>query len=206
MGVRLYIRDSKGRFVKGDMRESEKAIDLFGSRIIRDGRNILTSFKKSPSGNLYMDYKFNVTYFKNRADLSLSFGQAMLYWRFVNEGVRGAGYPPRKSDSKRKNKRGLARGMGSPFKFSLKQPPLRPILQWVQKKGLRAKNQKGLALYIASEIKAKGLPRTQFVTRPIKDNFKKLPDNIIKGLAIDVEKLLEKLPDPMEKIKINIAT
>jgi hypothetical protein len=204
MGVKLYIRDAKGRFIKGDMTEAEKEIDLFGSRIIRDGRNILTSFKKSSVGNLYRDYKFNVTYFKNRADLSLSFGQAIFYWRFVNEGVRGAGYPRRKPKSKRKNKQGLARGMGSPFKFSLKQPPLRPILEWVQKKGLRAKSQKGLAFYIASEIKAKGLPRTQFVTRPIKNNFKKVPDKIIKGLAMDLERLLKKLPDPMEEINITL--
>ena len=110
MGVKLYIRDAKGRFIKGDMTEAEKEIDLFGSHIIRDGRNILTSFKKSSVGNLYRDYKFNVTYFKNRADLSLSFGQAIFYWRFVNEGVRGAGYPRRKPKSKRKNIQGIVTG------------------------------------------------------------------------------------------------
>ena len=194
--LRLRLRDPKGKFISGDMKESRKEIDLFGERVIRDGKNILRFFKKDDTGNLMRGYDFNSKYTKNGADINLSFGLATFYWKYIDEGVRGAGGFKGS---------GRARGAGSFFKFSTKQPPLSAILPWVKRKGLGGGKPKSVAFAIALSIKRRGLTRTQFVTRPIEDNFKRLPDEVVKGLAIDLEALLEKLPDPLNKGTMKLA-
>jgi len=207
--LRLRLRGSDGKFISGDMKRAREEIDLFGENVVLQGKNILRFFKKDATGNLKRDYKFNAKYTKNGADMNLSFGKAFYYWRFIDEGVRGAGGSTggttKKGTQSKRGGTGLARGLGSPFKFGLKQPPLRPILAWVKRKGISSKNQRGLAFAIALSIKRRGLVRTQFVSKPIEDNFKRLPEDVVQGLAIDLETLLEKLPDPMEKMSINLT-
>jgi hypothetical protein len=200
--LRLRLRGSDGKFISGDMKRAREQIDLFGENVVLQGKNILRFFKKEATGNLKRDYKFNAKYTKNGADMNLSFGKAFYYWRFIDEGVRGAGGA---TSGGKRGGTGAARGLGSRFKFGLKQPPLRPILAWVKKKGISSTNQRGIAFAIALSIKRRGLVRTQFVSKPIEDQFKKLPEDVIKGMAIDLEKLLEKLPDPMEKMTITLT-
>jgi len=194
--LRLRLRDAKGKFLSADMTESRKAIEIFGERVIRDGINILKLNKKDSTGNLINGYKFNSKFTKNGADINLSFGLASFYWQYIDEGVRGAGgYKGR----------GKLRGAGSFFGYSEKQPPLRAILPWVKRQGIGGEKPESVAFAIALSIKRRGLTRTQFVTRPVEDNFKRLPDKVVKGLAIDLDTLLEKLPDPMMKASIQLG-
>ena len=167
-----------------EFKNTIQAMQKLGSNVVREGKGILKRKKKTTSKNtLYNDFDYLVTADKNSVTLEFVFGGAEDYWAFVDEGVRGAGGYKGS---------GKMRGQGSPFKYSTKQPPLSVILSWVKSKGLTGKSQRGIAFAVARSIKQRGLTRTQFITKPIKEQYKKLPNELTKAFALDLENLLDK--------------
>ena len=195
MPIRLQLRSPDGKFISGSTKEAEKIFTIFGSNVIKGGRKILNKKKKRATGDLFNDYHYTLKSTKTSLTMAFEFGKASDYWAFVDEGVKGAGGFKGS---------GRMRGQGSPFKFKTKQPPLSAILPWVKLKGIGGKNQRGIAFAIALNIKRRGLERTQFFSKPLEEQIQKLPTDIVKGFANDVEKLLDKLPDELVVIKDKI--
>jgi len=199
----LFFREPKGRIIKVPSNYSVKDITKFGTNVVSKGKMILGSYKGGykATGTLLSNYKFTSKFTKNGAIINLDFGAAGLYWRFVNEGVRGAGGTTATKKSKRGGT-GLLRGVGSPFAFkkSGPMPPPNAIKRWMSNKGIApgpGESKDGLAYAIALTIKRRGLYRTRFVDKPVKEEFKKIPDTLIEAMAMDVDRLLQKLPNPI---------
>jgi len=95
------------------------------------------------------------------------------YWKFVNEGVRGA--------------KSGAKAQGSPFQYKTKMPPRQSIEEWITNKGISVGGVRGqrenprasLAAVIQRRIYNFGTPRTLFLD-------KALPESLMKALTEDV--------------------
>jgi hypothetical protein len=95
------------------------------------------------------------------------------YWKFVNEGVRGA------QDG--------SKAIGSPFQYRDKMPPRQAIEDWITNKGINPGGSRGqrmqprasLAAAIQRNIYRFGTPRTLFFD-------KALPESLMKALTEDV--------------------
>ena len=161
-----------------------QALQKLGNNVVKEGKGVLRKTKKS-SGNLYKDFNYLVTNQKDSVTLEFKFGRAEDYWQFVDEGVRGVGGFKGS---------GRARGQGSPFKYSSKMPPRKPLIQWIKSKGLKGRDAKGrfisnnsFGFLIQRSIFQRGLTRTQYFSKPFTEQFNKQTNNITEAFADDVE-------------------
>tara|TARA_R100001463_G_scaffold2983_3_gene12377 strand:+ start:674 stop:1204 length:531 start_codon:yes stop_codon:yes gene_type:complete len=169
-----------------------QSLQKLGRDVVQEGRGILKKKKKTTSGNtLYNDFDYLVTNQQDSVTLEFEFGGAEDYWQFVDEGVKGVGGFKGS---------GRARGQGSPFKFSSKMPPRKPLMQWIKNKPLKGRDKKGrfikresFAFLIQRSIFQRGLERTQFFSKPFTQQLNKQTDNITKAFADDLEIALEQI-------------
>jgi hypothetical protein len=175
-----------------EFKNTIQSLQKFGTNVVKEGKSILRSKKKTTSGNtLYNDFDYLVTTAKDSITLEFEFGGAEDYWQFVDEGVRGAGGFKGS---------GKARGQGSPFKYSTKMPPRRFIDRWIVSKPLKEARdkagrfiaRKSLAFLIQRSIFQRGLERTQFFSKPFTKQLNKETEKITKAFADDLELALEK--------------
>ena len=178
-----------------------QALQKLGNNVVKEGRGILKK-KKKGSGNLFNDFDYLVTNQRDSVTLEFEFGRAKDYWQFVDEGVRGAG-------GYEGNARPKKRGQGSPFKYSSKMPPQKPLLDWIKSKGVKGRvdkkwksagnrggqfiTNKSFAFLIQRSIFQRGLSRTQFFSKPFTEQLNKQTDNITKAFADDLEIALEQI-------------
>ena len=169
-----------------------QALQKFGNNVVKEGKDILKKKKKTTSGNtLFNDFDYLVTKQQDSVTLEFEFGGAEDYWQFVDEGVKGVGGFKGS---------GRARGQGSPFKFSSKMPPRKPLMQWIKNKPLKGRDKKGrfikresFAFLIQRSIFQRGLERTQFFSKPFTEQLNKQTDNITEAFADDLEIALEQI-------------
>ena len=169
-----------------------QALQKFGNNVVKEGKDILKKKKKTTSGNtLFNDFDYLVTNQQDSVTLEFEFGRAEDYWQFVDEGVKGVGGFKGS---------GRARGQGSPFKFSSKMPPRKPLMQWIKNKPLKGRDKKGrfikresFAFLIQRSIFQRGLERTQFFSKPFTEQLNKQTDNITEAFADDLEIALEQI-------------
>ena len=163
-----------------------QALQKLGNNVVKEVKCILKKKKKTTSGNtLFNDFDYLVTNQQDSVTLEFKFGRAEDYWQFVDEGVRGVGGFKGS---------GRARGQGSPFKYSSKMPPRKPLIQWIKSKGLKGRDAKGrfisnnsFGFLIQRSIFQRGLTRTQFFSKPFTEQFNKQTNNITEAFADDVE-------------------
>ena len=179
--MRLQFRDPKtGKFVKGDTKNLDATFTKFGSNIIQKARIILSKDKKS-SSRLYSNLSYKLKVHKSGLSFSVDFGGASDYWKYVDEGVQGVGgYTGNRSPK--------MRGRGSKFKFRYANPGGKLVNALKKAYGLSTSNAFGAGY----NIKRRGLTRTQFITKPIKQEYKKLSNDLTKAFALDIERLLDK--------------
>ena len=188
MAIRLQFRNPvTGKFVKMKPTNTIKTFETYGSNVIKQARKILNEKEKRNKGTLFNSLSYNIREHKSGLSFAIDFGRASKYWKFVDEGVRGIGYSDVKNKSK-KNRRGIARGMGSPFKFRYANPGGKLVQALKKQYGLSTSH----AFLAGYKIKRRGLERTQFITKSVKDQYKKLPEKVLKAFALDVEELLNK--------------
>ena len=175
-----------------EFKNTIQALQKLGNNVVKEGRGILKKKKKTTSSNtLYNDFDYLVTNQKDSVTLEFEFGGAEDYWKFVDEGVKGAGGFKGS---------GRARGQGSPFKFSSKMPPRKPLMQWIKNKPVKGRDAKGkfitndsFAFLIQRSIFQRGLTRTQFFSKPFTEQLNKQTDNITRAFADDLEVALEQI-------------
>ena len=177
-----------------------QAMQNMGYDVVRKGKRILKKRKKlTKRRGLYKGFNYNVKKELKGVTLEFVFGSARKYWQFVDEGVKGSGGFKGS---------GRARGKGSPFKFKSKNIKQGVIAKWIKNKPLKlrgadgkfkAKTQANInsaAWGIGYGIKRRGLERTQFFSRPYKEEVDE--DMIAKAFADDIENELDERLDNIE--------
>ena len=147
-------------------KNTEAALDKFGKYLVKEARKNLTRKKKNNTKGLYKSLDYEVKAMPN----SINFDFLMQeYGEWVDKG-RKAG----------------------------KMPPVSAIEKWVSQRKIQFRDNKGrfetyrtTAFIIARSIKKRGIPATNFYSRPFKLGFNRLPPELTQANALDLEDFLD---------------
>lgn len=172
----------------------EKEFNDFGKRVIKQARTNLSKKNINATKDLYNSMKYETKVFPSGA---LEFNFYMEdYWRFIDEGVRGVGgtkanggrWKVKKSTGRFKYKPGGGKNKPSPKHFS----------KWLTIKGKGVRDAKGRFIprksaqfAVANAVYHQGIEQTDFFKRSFELAYQKLPEEIIRAYANDLDKFLE---------------
>ena len=169
-----------------DQENLDIELKKFKDYVIQQSRSNLTKGRHNFTKSLYNSIKGESKAYPRSYLLSFSMDEHGYY---QDQGVRG-----KSSNIKAPN---------SPFKFGSgtgkKGGLTEGIKKWVRAKRFQFKNREtgkfmsyeSTALLIARSIYNKGLKPTLFFTKPFTNAFKRLPDEMVKGLSMDVDRLFK---------------
>ena len=150
--------------MKGE--NTKKALDKFGKYLVKESRKNLTRKKKNVTNSLYESLDYDVKAMPNSFEFDFLMNE---YGEWVDKG-RKAG----------------------------KNPPFTPLRKWVQDRRIQFRSNKGkfqtydqTAWAIVKSIGKKGIPASNFYSRPFNLGYAKLPNEIVEAYALDVEDFLE---------------
>lgn len=162
------------------------ALRQFGKYVVQQSRANLSKGRKNSSKSLYnsIGYKKDVT----PTGFSLSFIMEE-YGIYQDQGVRGAGGTRKTTSSfKRTNNKGKIwkqKGGNSPFSFKEgNRPSVKHFRDWSRKKGLSA-------FAVREAVFRQGIKPSFFFTKPFRQAYKNLPNQLLDSLALDIEQLLD---------------
>ena len=158
----------------------ESVLNIFGKRVVKEAKTSLTKQKINVSKELYNSINYDLKVSKNSFEFTLNMAD---YGKFIDKGVKG-----KKSSKKAPN---------SPFKYRDKMPPVKVFDKWSVRRGIAPRNEKGQFLSreqnnfrIAMAVYNYGIKTTNFFSKPFESAFKSLPDEIVNGYALTIDKLL----------------
>lgn len=163
----------------------KEILDKFGKRVQQQAKSNLSKMDKKDTGGLYDSISYNVEVHKNSFHFSISMED---YGTFVDKGVKG------KSSS--------SKAPSSPYKFGTgtgkKGGLTNSIDSWVTRKKIQFRDRKTgrfwsykqTAFAITRSIYKTGLKTTNFITKPFENEFKKLPDEVVKAYGLEVNQFL----------------
>tara|TARA_R110000824_G_scaffold30093_1_gene99318 strand:+ start:988 stop:1509 length:522 start_codon:yes stop_codon:yes gene_type:complete len=161
------------------LKKTEAALEAFKNFVIQQARSRLTKSKKNVSKELYNSLKGNVKVMPNSINVDF---QMEDYGLFQDKGVSGT--------EKKYN---------TPYSYTTKMPPVKPLSDWAQSKNIRLRDAQGkykkgnyntIGFLIARSIYRKGIKPSLFFTKPFEQGFKKLPDELINSFGLDVDDFL----------------
>jgi len=164
------------------MQDAEKTyryLNEFAKYVIQQSRSNLSKGDKNVNKKLYNSLDSQIEVGAN------SFRLAFLmenYGEFQDKGVSG---------TKKK--------YNTPFSYSSKRPPLKPIEDWVTKRRFQFRNResgkfmsfKSTAYLIAGGILKNGIKPSLFFTKPFEKAFERLPDELVEAYGLDLEQFLQ---------------
>ena len=174
----------------------KKALDSFGTDVIKNAKKELKRQDKNASNRLSNSLDFDVKVSKNSFEMHFEMED---YGTFIDKGVHGVG-GTKEDGTKWKKKRVV----NSPYSY--RQPSKtnsngkfkQSLGGWTIKRGIAPRNKagqftsrKGLIFAIRKSIIHTGLETTNFFTKPFENAFKRLPDELIKAYGLQVDKLLK---------------
>lgn len=150
-------------------------LNKFGKYVVQQSRSNLTKGKKNVDKKLYnsLDYKIK------KKPLSIEFSMES-YGQFQDKGVSGT-----------------IKKYNTPYSFTTKQPPSKPIADWAKKRKIRLRDSRGrfakgtyntIGFLIARSIKKKGLKPSLFFTKPFEKGFQRLGNDLRDGFINDIQK------------------
>lgn len=158
----------------------KEAIDKFRNYVIQQSRSNLTKGKKNVNKSLYNSLKSDVAVENDYILVGFSMEK---YGKFQDKGVKGS-----KSSAKAPN---------SPYKFTTKMPPIKPISEWAKKRNIRLRSEEGkfkkgnyktIGFLIARSIFEKGMKPSLFFTKPFEAGYKKFIDtDLLKAFGKDID-------------------
>ena len=161
------------------LKKTEAALEAFKNFVIQQARTRLTKSKKNVSKELYNSLKGNVKVMPNSINVDFEMED---YGLFQDKGVSG------------KEKK-----YNTPYSYTTKMPPVKPLADWAKKKNIRLRDDKGkfkkgnyntIGFLIARSIYRKGIKPSLFFTKPFEQGFKKLPNELVQQFGLDVEDFL----------------
>lgn len=164
----------------------DAALKKFVNVVVEESKTALTKKDRNVSKTLFNSISGKSKVSKNSFEISF---QMESYGKFLDKGVKG------KSSS--------LKSPNSPFKFGSgtgKEGGLTEgILKWVTRRRFQFREKEtgrflsyeSTAFLITRSIYLTGTEPTEFFTKPFNAAFKKLPDEIIKAYALEVNSLLK---------------
>ena len=150
--------------MKGE--NTQKALNKFGKYLVKESRKNLTRKKKNVTNSLYDSLDYDIKAMPNSFEFDFLMNE---YGEWVDKG-RKAG----------------------------KNPPFSPLRKWVEDRRIQFRSNKGrfqtydqTAWAIVKSIGKKGIPASNFYSRPFHLGYAKLPNEIVEAYALDVEDFLE---------------
>ena len=166
----------------------EKELNRFGRGVVYNSRKRLASSRSNFSGKLSSSIRYDTKAFKNSFELSFSMEE---WGKYQDQGVRGVG-GVRKSTSvfKKTNNKGklwkqkVKKGE-TPFSYKKgKKPSVEVFEKWAKSKGLSP-------FAVREAVYHQGIPAKKFFTTSFNQQFKKLPDEIVKAFGLDLDNFLD---------------
>jgi hypothetical protein len=162
-----------------DTKQTYKYLNEFAKYVIQQSRSNLTKCNKNVNKNLYNSLDKEIEVSANSFRLTFLMEN---YGEFQDKGVSG---------TKKK--------YNTPFSYSSKRPPLKPIEDWVTKRRFQFRNResgkfmsfKSTAYLIAGGILKNGIKPSLFFTKPFEKAFERLPDELVEAYGLDVEQFLQ---------------
>ncbi len=159
-------------------KDTKIVLDDFGSYIVQQARSNLTKKKKNVNKKLYNSLKYDVRYMRNSFAFTISMEE---YGAYQDKGVSGT-----------------QKKYHTPYSYTSKKPPVSSLYQWVKKRKLRYRSsgkfskgsQLSLAYAIRDKIYKKGIKPSLFITKPVDDGLKKLPNKLAAAFGRDITKVL----------------
>jgi hypothetical protein len=196
------LGETKSGFEPLDLSDIEKVLFEYAAEFQKMASRQLRRANKISTGKLEDSISFEVTETDGGFELAL---KVLDYYKFVDQGVRGAG-----ANSKNNT---------SPYKYRDKMPPIKEILKWIKQKGslkasaedqkrglskaqkssraLRATAKKlkpkTLAFLIARKIQQRGLPYTGFWERSFEKTFKGLDVKLAEVTGLNIRTNFDEL-------------
>jgi hypothetical protein len=161
----------------------DEIVNKYGKYVVQQSRSNLTRDKKG-GGNLYNSVSYKIE--KSQDDFLIEFLMED-YGAFVDKGVKGktSTYPETSAALSK-----FQYGSGTGPKGGL----TKGIRGWLQKKRFQFRDKQGrfmsyesMTYLISRSIYNKGLKANLFFTKPFEAGLKRLPDELIKGFALDIE-------------------
>lgn len=161
----------------------DEVVNKYGKYVVQQSKSNLTKDKKG-GGDLYNSVSYKIE--KSQDDFLLEFLMED-YGAFVDRGVKGktSTYPQTSAALSK-----FQYGSGTGPKGGL----TKGIRKWLQKKRFQFRDKKGrfmsyesMTFLISRSIYNKGLKANLFFTKPFEAGLKRLPDDLIKGFALDIE-------------------
>lgn len=159
--------------------QTYKYLNDFAKYVIQQSRSNLSKGNKNVNKNLYNSLDSQIEVSANSFRLSFLMEN---YGEFQDKGVSGT---KKKYDT--------------PFAYTTKRPPLKPIQDWVTKRRFQFKNKesgkfmsyKSTAYLIAGGILKNGIKPSLFFTKPFEKAFERLPDELLEAYGLDLEQFLQ---------------
>lgn len=162
------------------LKNVEESLNKFAKYVVQQSRSNLTKNKKNVSKSLYNSIDYNLNVSPNSFSLSFIMDE---YGMYQDKGVSG------------KKKK-----YNTPFRYTNKMPPIKPLADWAKFKNIRLRNEKGqyskgsyqtIGFLIARSIFNKGIKPSLFFTKPFEASFKNLPNEVVEAFNLDIKDLLQ---------------
>ena len=161
----------------------DEIVTKYAKYVVQQSKSNLTKDKKG-GGDLYNSVSYKIE--KSQDDFLLDFLMED-YGAFVDRGVKGktSTYPQTSAALSK-----FQYGSGTGPKGGL----TKGINTWLKKKRFQFRDKQGrfmsyesMTYLISRSIYNKGLKANLFFTKPFEAGLKRLPDDLIKGFALDIE-------------------
>ena len=161
----------------------ENFLKNFGDKVVSDAKKSLQKQKGNTA--LGKSIRFKVVPTATGFDTMFYMDD---YGTYLDEGVSGTKVKRSFIDAKGTTRK-------SSYSYTNKQPPSSIIEKWIKKKGIKGRSSKtgrfitnkSLSFLIARSIKIKGLKSLSFFQKPLGVEYKKLKEQILDVLKLDIQ-------------------
>jgi len=161
------------------LKHTRDTLQAFGKYVVTQSRSALTRKKKTLSGSLYDSLAYEVE--DTEDGIKVSFDM-LPYGKFVDKGVSG-----------KENK------YNTPYSYTSKKPPMKPLMEWAKARRFRLRDDKGrytkgnyrtIGFILQNSIYKKGLKPSLFFTRPFDMAYARFGDDVVKAFLKDIDEAL----------------
>ena len=155
-------------------KNTKRVLDKFGKYLVKESRKSLTRKKKNVTNSLYESLDYDVKAMPNSFEFDFLMNE---YGEWVDKGRRAG-----------------------------KNPPFSAIRKWVEDRRIQFRSNKGkfktydqTAWAIVGGIGKKGIPASNFYSRPFNLGYAKLPNEIVEAYALDMQEFMDFTIDNLNK-------
>lgn len=161
------------------LKNTRDVLEQFGKYVVTQSRSALSRKKKTLSGTLYDSLNYQVE--DTEDGIKVSFEMAP-YGKFVDKGVSGKEVK-----------------YSTPYSYTNKKPPMKPLMEWAKARNFRLRDEKGrfskgnyktIGFILQNSIYKKGIAPSLFFTRPFDLAYSRFGDDVAKAFLKDIDEIL----------------